>query len=243
MLPASAPAAIFTLNPTLDAFVSSANPTSNYGGAGALVVSASGLPKGEFDSLLQFNLAAAKASFDTTFGAGLWAINSMSLQLTLVVPNNVLFNGNGAGSGGTNVNFAGNVTATWLQNDSWTEGTGTPAAPGVTGIASATLASFRSGADEPLGSFAFPAATSGNTSLALGLTASFVADASAGNPVSLLLLPGDSGVATVTSSKSGASAPVLTVSAIAVPEPCAGMLGLAGVLGWSARRRRHARTA
>ena len=65
-----ASAANFTLNPTQDTFVSSANSTSNYGAAGALLVNAAGLPKGEFDSLLQFNFAAAKSSFDLTFGYG-----------------------------------------------------------------------------------------------------------------------------------------------------------------------------
>jgi len=59
MLTASASAATFSQNPTQDAFVNSANPTSNYGGAGALAVSGAALPKGEFNSLLQFNLAAA----------------------------------------------------------------------------------------------------------------------------------------------------------------------------------------
>src|ERR1043166_6060032 len=83
VLTAFAPAALFTLTaPTQDAFVSAsgANSTSNYGGAGALAVSGSARSKGEFDSVLQYNFAAAKASFDSTFGAGQWVIDGISLQ-------------------------------------------------------------------------------------------------------------------------------------------------------------------
>src|SRR5262245_27706428 len=105
-----------TFNPTQDAFVSSANSTNNYGKAGALLVNAVGLPKGEFDSLLEFNLASAKSTFDSTFGAGQWTIQSITLQLTSASPNNALFN---------SPNAAGQFTLTWMLNDSWVEGTGT----------------------------------------------------------------------------------------------------------------------
>ena len=242
-LAASSQAATFTVNPSADALVSSANAANNYGAAGALAVSAAGLPKGEFDSLLRFDFSAAKASFDATFGTGQWVINSMSLQLTLAAPNNSLFNGNGAGAGGTNVNFAGSIAAKWLQNDSWAEGTGTTGAPSATGITFATLPSFLGASDESLGSNPVSSATSGNIALSLGLTPSFVADATAGNLVSVLLLPGDAGVATVSNSRNGANVPVFTVSATAVPEPCASVLAAAGMLVSFARRRRHARKA
>ena len=235
------------MNPAADAFVSAANPASNYGSAGALAISAAGLSKGEFDSLLRFDFSAAKASFDSTFGAGLWAINSMSLQLTLAAPNNALFNGNGAGPGPSNINFAGLVAVKWMQNDSWTEGNGTSAAASTTGgITFATLPSFLSGADEALGAFSFSSATSGNTTLTLGLTPSFLADATAGSTVSLLMLPGDSAVATIADSQNFGTAsfrPLLTVNASAVPEPGSAALAGAGALAWSARRRRHARKA
>lgn len=249
-------AATQTLNPVADAFVSS-NPAlnslgtasisgSNYGAAGALGVAAAGLSKGEFDSLFRFDFSAAKIAFDSALGTGQWAITSVSFQLTLAAPNNALFNGNGAGAGGTNINFAGLVAAKWLQNDSWGEGSGAPAAPATTGLTFSTLPNFHSAADEPLGTTSFSGATSGTLTLSLGLTPSFTADATAGNLVTIELAPGDSAVAMLADSQNfgtPALRPLLTVIATPVPEPCAGMLLAAGALAGIARRRRHARAA
>jgi hypothetical protein len=241
VLTASAPAALFTLTaPTQDAFVSAGNPTNNYGGAGALAVSGSARSKGEFDSLLQYNFAAAKANFDSIYGVGQWTIDGMSLQLTATSPGNSVFNGFGEGAVGTNINYAGQVGVSWMQNDSWTEGTGTPGAPTATGITYSTLSSFQSGADQSLGTFAFGGGTSGSFNWNLGLASSFVADAAAGNAVSLLMLPGDTTVGMVVDSRSFGTAafrPILTVSA--VPEP--GTAGFAACLALAAMgiRRRY----
>src|SRR5262249_9801724 len=89
-------ASSFSLNPSADAFVTT-GPTgnllnSNYGGAGPLSVAAPGLSQGEFQSLLQFNLSAAKTSFDSQFGVGQWTIQSVTLQFTAAPPNNSIFN-------------------------------------------------------------------------------------------------------------------------------------------------------
>lgn len=242
----SARAATSSANPTQDTFVAAANPTSNYGGAGALGAAAALLPQGEFDSLLQFNLAAAKAGFDSAFGAGLWAIDGMTLQLTATAPNNSIFNGFGAGPGGTNINSAGQFAVKWMQNDSWTEGNGTPATASTTGgVTFSTLPLFVSGADESLGIFSFAGATTGNATVTLGLTPAFVADATAGNAVSLLVLPANNSVGMLVNSRSAAAAsrPVLTVSASPVPEPCGMALLAGGAFAMLALRRRDARAA
>ncbi|EDY22179.1 protein of unknown function DUF1555 [Chthoniobacter flavus Ellin428] len=226
-----AAAASVTLNPIHDTFVSSANASSNYGAAGALLIDASGLPKGEFDSLLQFDLSSARSSFDVTFGAGQWTISSITLQLFNTNPNNGLFNSAAAGQ----------FTLNWMQNDSWQEGTGTPATPTTDGITYSTLPSFRSGADESLGTYSFNGATTGNNTWTLGLTNQFLADATAGNVVSLLGLPSGSVVSYTTNSENfstPASRPVLTVTAQSVPEPAAiGFLAI-GAMTALARRRR-----
>src|SRR5262245_15037090 len=78
--------ASFSTNATIDAFVTT-GPTANlsannYGGAGSISLAAPGLPQGEFQSVLQFNLSGAFSSFNSTFGAGQWSIQSVTLQLT-----------------------------------------------------------------------------------------------------------------------------------------------------------------
>ena len=61
--PFLASAASFSMNPTADAFVStgpSGNLSgNNYGGGGAISVSAPGLPQGEFQSVLKFDSSGA----------------------------------------------------------------------------------------------------------------------------------------------------------------------------------------
>ncbi|HSI14353.1 MAG TPA: PEP-CTERM sorting domain-containing protein [Chthoniobacter sp.] len=235
LVPSFASAATFTLSPTQDTFVSSANSTSNYGAAGALLVNAAGLPKGEFDSLLQFNFSSAKSSFDLTFGVGQWSIQSVTLQLTSANPGNPIFNSPAA---------AGAFTLNWMQDDSWTEGNGTPMAASTNGgVTYATLPGFRSGADQSLGTYNFPGGTSGNNIYTLGLNGSFVADATAGNAVSLLALPADSAIVYTANSQNfttPASRPVLTVTAVGVPEPGTAVLLLAGMsVGMLFRRRRR----
>jgi hypothetical protein len=230
-------AATFTLNPSADAFVTT-GPTgnlsaNNYGGAGALSVAAPGLAQGEFQSVLQFNFAAAKSSFDATFGAGQWTIQSISLQLTATAPNNAIFNGSSAGQ----------FSMSWMQNDAWVEGSGTPTAPSPTGINFTTLQStFISGADQSLGTFSFAGGTSGTATYNLNLSAGLSADALAGALASMRMFAADSAVSYLSDSRSfgtAGSRPLLTITA--VPEPTCFALGLAG-LGVFAVRRYFAAT-
>jgi hypothetical protein len=213
-------AASFSLNPSADAFVTtgpSGNLSiSNYGGAGALSVAAPGLSQGEFQSALQFNLAGAKSSFDNLFGAGQWSLQSVTLQLTAAAANNAIYNTPGAGQFGIS----------WMQNDSWQEGTGTPTAPGSTGITFTSLQGIVGGSDENLGTFGFNGATNGASSFTLGLAPGFTADIIAGNNVSLRLLAADSAVSAIFNSRNfgtPANRPLLTV--VAVPEPGSVALG------------------
>jgi hypothetical protein len=230
-------AATTNLNPVADAFVTT-GPTgnlsgNNYGGAGALSVAAPGLSKGEFQSVLQFDLSGASASFNAQFGAGNWSIQSISLTLTATSPNNAIFNSSSAGQFGIS----------WMQNDSWTEGSGTPASPTTTGITYSSLSSHTSAGDESLGTFSFNGATSGSTAYALSLTPGFSADAEAGNLVSLRLFAADSVVSYLADSRNFGTAsarPVLSI--VAVPEPgVLSLLGTGATLLFCARcsRSRH----
>ncbi len=237
LLGAEAKAVTISLTPVADAFVSSANATNNYGGAGSLQVSALGLPRGEFQSLVRFDLMDAKGNFDSTLGVGHWFLESASLQLTSTVPNNPLFNATAAGV----------VAATWMQNDGWVEGAGTPMAPGASGITWASLPTFQSAGDQPMGSFNFDGTTSTSNVYALTLASGFLADVNAGDLSSILLraADGDSDVSGLFSSRSNVTAanrPVLILTAAAVPEPATywliGVGFLASMFLGSARGRR-----
>jgi hypothetical protein len=209
------------LNSVADAFLSSANATSNYGGAGGLSIAASGLPKGEFQSVLRFDASAAKSSFDAAFGAGQWSIQEVGLKLTAANPLNAIFNSQAAGQ----------FSASWMQNDSWVEGTGKPSSPGTTGITFGTLPSFLSAGDSTLGTFSFNGSTSGTFTYSLTPDAGFLTDLSGGNLVSLRLLAADSLVAYVSNAREFATVanrPTLSVTAMALPEPGAVVLLLAG---------------
>jgi hypothetical protein len=224
-------AATVTLNPIADAFVSSANAGNNYGAAGALDVAAPALPKGEFQSLIRFDLAGAKSSFDAQFGAGQWQVQSATLQCTATNPNNPIFNNPAAGQ------FA----VSWMQNDSWVEGTGTPSLPTSDGVTFSTLPSFLSPSDQSLGTFGFAGGASGNNTYTLAPVSSFVADLTAGNNVSMRLLAADSGVSYVFDSRNFtnvAARPLLTVEAVAVPEP-AGVVSFIAVSALGLVRERR----
>jgi hypothetical protein len=208
--------ATFSLNPAADAFVTTGPSgnlaNNNYGGAGALCVAAPGLPGGEFQSLLRFGLAGARNSFDSQFGIGQWSIQSVTLRLTATSPLNPIFNNPGAGQ----------FSVSWMQNDGWTEGTGNPNSPNLSGISFATLNSFLGPADETLGTFNFNGATSGNATWSLNLTPSFSAEILAGGTISLRMFAASSTVSYLFNSANFGSPtvrPLLTIGAVAVPEP------------------------
>jgi hypothetical protein len=223
-------AATFTLNPAADSFVAAGtNSGNNYGAAGALSVAAPGLAQGEFQSLMRFDLSTARAAFDAQFGAGQWTIQSMSLLLSITAPSNPIFNASATGQ----------FRISWMQNDSWIEGSGTPAAPATTGITFATLPSFLSAGDETLGTYAFPGGTAGTELCPLALTPGFSTDAAAGNLVSFRLFAADPAVSYVFDSRNFGNASLRPLlSLVAVPEPAAVVLfGIAGVMLVSARGR------
>jgi hypothetical protein len=206
-----------TLVPIADAMVASAHSASNYGGAGSICVSAPGLTAGEFQSVLRFDTSAAVVQFNTTFGAGQWSVGSCSLQLTAFDPLIPFFNPQAAGQ------FA----VSWMANDSWVEGTGTPSRPTAVGITFDTLPAFLGPSDELLGTFAFAGAISGSNTYTLALTPGFRADIAAGTDgggVSIrLFTPPGSVISYLSNSRSytvPSSYPMLTITAIPLPPPC-----------------------
>ena len=209
-------AATYSTNSFSDAFVATGPNgnlrTNNYGGGGALALAAGSLPLGEFQSVIKFNLSAARSSFDAQFGAGLWTVQSVTLQLTASPHNNAIYNEIAAGQ----------FNISLMQNNSWVEGTGTAGIPTSDGISFASLQStyINNATDQALGTFSFGGGSSGANSYSLSLKSGLVTDLLAGNDLSLRLYASDNNVSYLFSSRANgtsANRPTLIVSA--VPEP------------------------
>lgn len=185
---------------------------SNYGIAGALAVTAT-LAQGEFGSLLRFDVAAAKAGFDATYGAGLWSIDSIVLELTSAAPNNALFN---------NPNVSGNFQVFWFPDDSWQEGTGNPNVPATDGVRWVDLEDLATGSESE-GTFSYEATDITDiTQYMLASSSGLLSDAMAGGQVSLSLSAADSTISAFFRSRNFGTAvnrPALIITASAVPEP------------------------
>jgi hypothetical protein len=180
-----------------DAFLatgSSDNPVGtdltglNFGGAGTLVVAPASSVKGEFQSLLKFNLTNAVAMFNTNYGAGNWAITGISLQLTSnygtggVQPNNAIFP----------VIRSGQFVIEWLSTNDWVEGTGTPNLPTTDGVAYDSLSNLLSGAHEILCTNTYsPPGNNVPVTYTLPLDTNLVAGVPGGGDVTLLFYAAD----------------------------------------------------
>jgi hypothetical protein len=225
----------FSSQSTADAFVTTGPDgsfsASNFGGAGALAVSASGLPQGEFQSVLKFDLSGAMNSFNTQFGAGNWTVQSVSLQLTAAPHSNPIFNNITAGQFGISL----------MQNNSWVEGTGSGGVPTSDGISlNLLLGTFVNPAvDQALGMFNFAGGSSGQNNYGLTLSSGLLADILSGGDASLRLFAGDSAVSYLFDSRTGGGNasfhPTIDVTVVPVPEPgsvvlCAAALAILWLL-------------
>lgn len=198
----------------------------NYGGAGALAVSAPSA-KGTFETLLRVDVSSAVATFDATYGAGQWQLDSVSLKLSSLEPNNALFNG---------PNTAGQFSISWFANDGWIEGTGGTNSATTTGIKWSEVAALTTAA-ESQGVFDYTG--SGLAEYALNPSAGFLADLLAGGQLGLYLQSADSSIsATFGSRSNSAHRPALILTASAVPEASRMGLLATGVWVLAMRRRR-----
>jgi len=222
-----------------DAFVTT-GPTNNlvannYGGAGGLAISGSGASRagsfrGLFESVLRFDLSGAKSAFDAAYGEGLWQVRSATLRLTTTAANNAIFNNNSTGL----------FSVSWMQNDTWIEGTGSPGLPASNGITWLSLPDFLSLADENLGTFLFDTATSGgdqsHATYSLNLTTGFLGDILGGASAGFDIAAASDSVSYLFNSRSvtaNPDRPLLTIVAAPVPEPLPGALLVGCVIVFS----------
>ena len=221
----------FTINNTVaDAFLASGSPGNpvgtnltslNFGSAGTLAIAPAGSTKGEFDSVIQFNTAAAVSQFNTTYGAGNWHITGVQLSLASnfgtqgAQPPNLIFNSINGGMFGID----------WLANNSWVEGSGGgmggPGYPGNSSVSFNSIPSLLSTGYDPLGTFQYtPLGNNVYENYQLNLDGNLVSSVAAGGAVSLYFYAADNQVSYLFNSKEfGSNHPELTITAAAVPEP------------------------
>jgi len=199
-----------------DTFVSSGATNVNFGSQGALELAAptTAQPR-TLLTLLRFDTAGLRASFDTDFGVGNWTVASVSLTLFSSVAT--------AGTQPNNANFnkiaAGNFEFDLLNNDGWSE----------TGITWNTLPEILPGLGNtntltPLGIFFWSAAGQGSSTWTLNNDSALLQKIYAGDLMSLLGQPvAGSPVSYLVNSRS-LNPGFLSVTAAAVPEPATAAL-------------------
>jgi len=236
-------------NTTADAFLASGSPGNpvgtnlaslNFGNVGTLAIAPASSAKGEFDSIIKFNLAGAVSQFNTTYGVGQWSITGLTLSLASSFgtqgqqPANTIFNTINAGSFGI----------TWLAYDNWVEGsgggTGSPGFPNNSSVSFNSIPTLFSAGSASLGTYTYtPPGGSGYLSYSLPLNSSLVSDAAGGGDVSLYFYAADNQVSYLFNSRTFASNhPELTLSAAPAPEPAAWSIMALALGGFAALRRR-----
>jgi hypothetical protein len=187
----------YTVATSADAFLptgSTNNPAGsdltglNFGAAGTLVIAPASSVKGEFQSVIKFNLTNALPLFDATCGTNNWTITGLALELTSnygaggAQPNNPIFN----------VITGGKFVITWLSDDTWLEGTGNPNLPTTDGVTYNSLPALLSSPHEVLGSNTYlPPGVNVHVTWPLPLNSNLVADAAGGGEVSFLFAAAD----------------------------------------------------
>ncbi len=184
-----------------DAFMATGSPGNaagtnltglNFGAAGILVVASAASVKGEFQSVIQFNLSGATNLFNSTYGTNNWTVGDISLQLTSnygtagVQPDNALFP----------TISGGQFVIEWLSNNDWVEGTGTPKQPTTDGVTYDSLPDLLSGAHDILCTNTYsPPGDNVPVTYTLPLDTNLVSEVAQGSDVTFLLYATDDRIA------------------------------------------------
>jgi hypothetical protein len=163
----------------------------NFGAAGTLAIAPACSAKGEFQSVIKFDLAAGVALFNATYGSNNWSVTGISLELTSnygvagVQPNNPIFNSISGGQ----------FVIEWLADDNWAEGTGDPSNPTTDGVTYNSLPVLLAAAREALCTNLYtPPGNNFHVTWPLPLTANLLADIVAGGEVTFRFYAADSRV-------------------------------------------------
>jgi hypothetical protein len=164
----------------------------NFGGAGTLVVAPPSSPKGEFQSVIRFDLSSDLDLFNSTYGSNHWTVTGVALILTSnygtqgVQPNNPIF---------PTIN-AGKFVIEWLSDDDWVEGTGNPNLPTTDGVCYNSLPDLLSGSHEILCTNLYtPPGNNIPVTYPLPLSTNVVNDIVSGTNISFLFYAADDQIA------------------------------------------------
>jgi len=231
-LPVSLSAAPTTISQVVsaDTYVSSGQPTSNFGTMGAMEIAVPTSSQNRTEeSLIRFNTSAIESAFNTDYGAGDWTITSITLTLF----SNFSTAGQQPGNNSFNQIAAGGFELDWLSNDSWSE----------TGITWNTLSTVLPGtgdnALDSLGDFYWPATGSSSANWTLSLDPNLVNDITAGSLATIFGQPTTGSTVGYLFNTLNNSPAYLNVTAdvTAAPEPSAAAMFACGLGGLVAVRR------
>src|SRR5580704_11787738 len=173
---------VLTNYPVADTFVTSQQPGTNFGAAGALSVSGPiatnvmGQQAGVLDSFMRFDMSSVASNFSSVLGLGRWAIGGITLEVFEQTDvNNTIFNGG-----------VGPFEVRWIGTNTWAEGTGKPNAQttdGVTYNDEPALLAYDLGS---LGTFV-NGGTDGEVRLSLAMPSNFVSSISTGSLISFFM--------------------------------------------------------
>ncbi|HTY88729.1 MAG TPA: PEP-CTERM sorting domain-containing protein [Candidatus Acidoferrum sp.] len=231
-LPVSLAASPTTVSQVVEAdkYVSSGQPTVNFGSMGAMMIAVptAAQPRTE-ESLIRFNTASIKSTLDADYGAGNWTITSITLSLF----SNFSTAGQQPGNSSFNKIAAGGFEFDWLSNDSWSETAITwnnlsTVLPGTGGNTSASLGAYYWTAD---------GSTSQNWTL--NLDPNLVNDIDTGDKVTIFGQPTAGSTVGYLFNTLNNNPAVLNVAAdlTPVPEPSALAMAAGGLAGGFAVRR------
>jgi len=164
---------------------------NNYGGAGNLVIAPSNSLKGEFQTVMRFDISGATNLFNSTYGTNNWVISSVSLSFAS--------NFGGAGEQPNNPIFpkvaSGNFVIEWLTTDAWDEGTGNPSIPTTDGITYSSLPDLLTNLHEVLCTNSYlPPGDNARVAWSLPVKSGFVSDIITNGLVSLRFYAADTQV-------------------------------------------------